>query len=1129
MSQVDFMANRWLVHPFMGARGLPAPDGRPLYAYRCVDAELETIADSLRRALRGNPDLGTHISALFCLFAAEWWRRNYKGGPWSWEPIFAMLGVSYDWNIARQLTDAGIRYWRRPLRRSRSGREFLLTLILEAGLPLRVVQDGRGLLAGYLKRVLADLDRFGAEEDTARRLAASHAGMLPKSLRTVEMFALAAELMLAAFAVREQLPQDLPPRDAIPWLDAHSAGWRELFPLAVDDDAARELLAGLIRETVTLRQRGKLLGNIVERILTRSDGGWLLEAVFRVDGLVPPGALSGLEKAQTEGSTRARIFAAGSIEASISGPIALARLEGDGPERRWRFEPLSGSRDRIALGPDHDLRLRVVSAGRDLAISTAPGGGPMPPAPWIFAPSEGEPADDPSQLKFIGGGSVRSQHPFLYVACESPQTLLRGEEGTVSPIGKMLGTEYELHRVSGSVRASQRLDGLQIIISTGHEEERAERLLLRGRTPRWRTDGLAFLGTPEFWETRDGNINRRARREDIRWLPAGDRSGRWRPLVASGLPPGPIDVVLVKGNEIVDRQRLAVLPGGMSIRIRPVDARRGSVEASGLADAEVLVERSSGLTVDLTRIEEQWRIGFEASAEPPGEVTLVLSWPDDRGRLCCRLPFPARGGGFIDATGHWLRPQARITLESLYGIRAIAPPDTGEGVLFGWLQAQDIRGGRSLWVRRRFTDECPLSSLRQVFLRLLASSQELDASILLVVQGDGENPPVRLSRLDLSLNVLGDEVTIDRDLTAILTPAERSSIELFCRPIGDFSKEDEPLPTVASSEPPRWSFVPGGHEAGTWLLFGRVGGRYRIRPKVIAIDPIPQPDYGRPEHLGIGSLAQIPDFAQRRLMIADRLNRICMLPADEDWAELDRALQGLQGRLPLATLDYFCMLADNPPALLMFLARATGAGIDAVLQMEDELPFCWPVLPLQAWFSAFERSEAHQRQVLSVAGIEMRYADEVIARTLAQIADELPILSATVALVRERLHQVTNDDANILALRQPSARSFVESMLKEMRMNALRRNSDAIWPAHLDFREFGLLLPAAHLEHAEHCRPLLDAPFAAAAAAASNGAPKADFVRAVLQCREFDPLWFEEAYPYALILAFAPNANTSVS
>jgi hypothetical protein len=190
------------------------------------------------------------------------------------------------------------------------------------------------------------------------------------------------------------------------------------------------------------------------------------------------------------------------------------------------------------------------------------------------------------------------------------------------------------------------------------------------------------------------------------------------------------------------------------------------------------------------------RIAFEATAETPGEVILVLVWPGDRGRLRCHLPFPARGGGFIDESGRWLRPHARIALDSLYGVRAIAPPDTGEGVLFGWLQAPDVQGGRGLWVRRRFSDECPLSSLRQVFLRLLASSQKLDASVVLAVQGDGESPPFRLSRLDLVFNIIGDEVTIDGDHAAIVATEDEPSIELFCRPIGDFSKEEEPLTPV---------------------------------------------------------------------------------------------------------------------------------------------------------------------------------------------------------------------------------------------------------------------------------------------------------------------------------------------
>jgi len=42
-----------LVHEFLDRRGLRRPDGHPLYAYRCSDAEL----DALRQVLAGDEGL----------------------------------------------------------------------------------------------------------------------------------------------------------------------------------------------------------------------------------------------------------------------------------------------------------------------------------------------------------------------------------------------------------------------------------------------------------------------------------------------------------------------------------------------------------------------------------------------------------------------------------------------------------------------------------------------------------------------------------------------------------------------------------------------------------------------------------------------------------------------------------------------------------------------------------------------------------------------------------------------------------------------------------------------------------------------------------------------------------------
>ena len=60
---------------------LSKPDGRSIYAYRCTDKMYEEIKSgikaNLRLVLNNRPVAG--FDALFCIFAAETWKRHYSG------------------------------------------------------------------------------------------------------------------------------------------------------------------------------------------------------------------------------------------------------------------------------------------------------------------------------------------------------------------------------------------------------------------------------------------------------------------------------------------------------------------------------------------------------------------------------------------------------------------------------------------------------------------------------------------------------------------------------------------------------------------------------------------------------------------------------------------------------------------------------------------------------------------------------------------------------------------------------------------------------------------------------------------------------------------------------------------
>ena len=150
---------------FLDSRGLEVPDGRPLYAYRCTGTEHRQLEAILRASLANTPShrpVGPITAMIFCLWAAEWWRRNHSGGSWRWEDMLEALGCG-DFAPGRprysQLCKAvaeGLRVWRRDLLRVGQGRGFLVTLACEGGLPLRLILREQAKLRQYFNALLEE-------------------------------------------------------------------------------------------------------------------------------------------------------------------------------------------------------------------------------------------------------------------------------------------------------------------------------------------------------------------------------------------------------------------------------------------------------------------------------------------------------------------------------------------------------------------------------------------------------------------------------------------------------------------------------------------------------------------------------------------------------------------------------------------------------------------------------------------------------------------------------------------------------------------------------------------------------------------------------------------------------------
>ncbi|TIW05784.1 MAG: hypothetical protein E5V74_01520, partial [Mesorhizobium sp.] len=164
-----------------------------------TDREFEGVKEILRYlAPEGRlvtPD--DRAGALFVAYCAEWFRRESNSTFLRWNDPAPDLFPAIPDSCKRDLADRGLRYWRRDLRRSESGREFLLSVALEGGFPVRILSSGaRAWLRDYLRSIMRRA--IASRVDTLQEIleiAEEERGRMRKSYQHADFVALCSELV----------------------------------------------------------------------------------------------------------------------------------------------------------------------------------------------------------------------------------------------------------------------------------------------------------------------------------------------------------------------------------------------------------------------------------------------------------------------------------------------------------------------------------------------------------------------------------------------------------------------------------------------------------------------------------------------------------------------------------------------------------------------------------------------------------------------------------------------------------------------------------------------------------------------------------------------------------------------
>lgn len=657
----------WL-HTFLRARNLACPDGRPFYRYCMEDSEYEQAKKMLRRLAGAGrlvePD--SRAGALFVAYCAEWFRRESASTFLRWDDPAPDLFPSVPYVSKQELSTAGLAYWRRPLRRSAYAREFLLTVALEGGFPVRILAEGaRGWLKDYLRAIMRRAIVWRADScDEILAIAEEERGRMRKSYQHDDFVALCSELVASLLELRRKAEAESAGgvrNSAL--LDAKHPGWRDDLPIYVpaeDEALVAELLTGLLDEKMTgLTTEGVE----VRRYLVKRDGEWHPALQLLADGEIPPAKLPGLSP-----TSRARAIATGELSNHLAGEVALFEPP-IGEQRRWRVRPYMRTARLLTGFPFSAPVTTTVSSPDCVAYSwTWPRGDALRSDVLVFEPEEGTPNEP--LLRFFRAGSVNSPAKTLYVLVPDDWAIESATEGAVMEIEEVPSLGRNLARLTAAAYFHSGEDDAVRFRVQPDSDEREHELELSPFVPAGfalADDGWELIASPMRPVIHEARKQRPpgagelfVRRPGGKWTPlSGPLSGAglmelsWRDPVA---------------NIQIQKRQLALVPSDAGIVGIMKNALNGDIRLHGFPGWTATV-RETACTVDTT---DDASLSVRFTGRPVYRLPMTLRPPGGQS-FDVVVPLVGRDAVIALADGAILAPGRRVDIGALRGAVAVSP------------------------------------------------------------------------------------------------------------------------------------------------------------------------------------------------------------------------------------------------------------------------------------------------------------------------------------------------------------------------------------------------------------------------------------------------------------------------
>lgn len=1100
-------------------RDLLEPDGRQLYQYRITDAEFSDLEQFLQRYISiGQTHLGFARLAkrplfpvLFVLYGAEWWRRRYDGSGFSWEPILSDLGANFgEWNQSQrsECVKEGLRKWR--LRApDGTGFKFLGGVAIQGGLPMKPLAEARGGVGHLLSRVLRAANNRSVTPTDIQSWVESLQNWLPKSYRQPAIFVLLAEVAWTVLTLKQKARLESG-SDAISKLDAVIPGWRNQFPLPVEDGQARSLIEQLVREAASVRVQKPTVCLPVERLLEcTSNEEWILSSAIDLPEVIESQKLAKLFEIEPEEMPRF-----GEISLNVGDKRRSASIRKMAGNSNYRIEGETWGASGAIAAEEHLLRLSSTD-GRAWTNCAMKGQSLDAELPWVFS-------SENARYRFVQQGSGGVAEHEAIVALPVEWYINDPSESGAERIGSLINPPRDIFRITGTAKL-ENSQGSTCRVRVQNAESAAESFEWRGRRYwlNFVSPSMAFRGKPTLYRVDDDANAIKASGIIGCSAIGGGAANHWLGPVTLTYPAG--------GAEVKHRSKMVILPDNASLSIKSDTAVSGAVVFENWQLSNALVTTPN---VDFEFQVQGNSLILELSVTPehrvPDQVSVELFWRYSKTPVKLVVPFPSKGARCFAGSGREILPGARLAINQLYGVRLSVL-----GISFSKRVKLKLQTMGCDSVRKHNLQPLPGA----ISLEVKLSDYLTDIEHLLSLSDSPD------SAVKITLMMGSDEIfTIDVARYATLIQKDESSVfieinqdnsentltdDVSVKSIRLEDPDEEPItldPTESEQGNKRaWVFAPECRQPGAWLIYPEAESKILFRPTLWAI----------PGEANFESeLSCAINFAGRedREEALDRL--IEKLAGDFThpcWEEINR-LAELVGHLPLSTLDVWRRFSRSAEGMAALAFRYGKFPNGFVSRFAKELPFAWEVIPFAVWKRAINLSHEYCLYL---------FGDE-IGRTIfdAHVKGRINKFNAGAGALAYLLGIASMEFFPESRQEVQALRFFGQNLAEEQLfvgggshlMNLRRVHADEEWVEDADGileekRKKPNVRRYLYKENLGYQNPVISAPLIIASEVASG--ESADWLEKSAQIhllrtfRAFDAEWFDEAYNLTVVRCLA--------